>query len=213
MGFYFLINESVSIVGEIILNYDIIYNKEVFKMWLYVFIAIIAVVLIVSIIVYNILVRENNKVREAFATMDVYLKKRWDLIPNIVETVKGYAEHEKETLTSVVDLRNKTYENKVDEEKIELNEKLSNGIKKLMALSEAYPNLKADSAFRDLSDQLKTIEDEIANSRKYYNATVRDYNNKVEMFPSNLFAKIFGFKIKNMFEAYEEERQNVKVRL
>ncbi len=93
MGFYFLINESVSIFGEIILNYDIIYNKEVFKMWLYVFIVIIAVVLIVSIIVYNILVRENNKVREAFATMDVYLKKRWDLIPNIVETVKGYAEH------------------------------------------------------------------------------------------------------------------------
>ena len=182
-------------------------------MWLYIIIAIVVVLLIAFLVAYNGFVKENNKVKEAFATMDVYLKKRWDLIPNIVETVKGYAKHEKETLEEVIKLRNGAYDNMSDDEKIKANEKLSSGISKIMALAEAYPELKANENFKDLSNQLVKVEDDIANSRKYYNATVRDFNNKVEMFPSNIVAKLLGYKSKNMFEANEEERQNVKVSL
>lgn len=182
-------------------------------MWLYIIIAIVVVLLIAFLVAYNGFVKENNKVKEAFATMDVYLKKRWDLIPNIVETVKGYAKHEKETLEEVIKLRNGAYDNMSDDEKIKANEKLSSGISKVMALAEAYPKLKANENFKDLSNQLVKVEDEIANSRKYYNATVRDFNNRVEMFPSNIVAKLLGYKSKSMFEANEEERQNVKVSL
>lgn len=182
-------------------------------MWLYILIAIIVIVLIAFFVAYNNFVRENNKVKEAFATMDVYLKKRWDLIPNIVETVKGYAKHEKDTLTEVIKMRNSAYDKMSDDEKIEANEKLSSGISKIMALAEAYPDLKANENFKDLSKEFTKIEDEIASSRKYYNATVRDFNNKVEMFPSNIVAKLLGYKSKSMFEANEEERRNVKVNL
>ena len=176
-------------------------------MWLYVVIAIVVILLIAIFVTYNSFVKLNNKVKEAFATMDVYLKKRWDLIPNIVETVKGYAKHEKETLEEVIKLRNGASDN----EKIKANQQLSNGINKIMALAEAYPELKANDNFKDLSSQLTKIEDEIANSRKYYNAIVREFNDKVEMFPSNIIAKIFGYKTKNMFEVSTEERENVKV--
>ena len=158
-------------------------------------------------------VQLNNKVDEAFSTMDVYLKKRWDLIPNIVETVKGYAKHEKDTLKEVVELRNSTYDKMSDEEKIKTNEQLSSGINKIMALAEVYPDLKANENFKDLSKQLTKVEDDIANSRKYYNGVVRIYNNKVEMFPSNIIAKLLGYKSKSMFEASKEERQNIKVSL
>ena len=182
-------------------------------MWLYIIIAIVVIILIALFVTYNSFVKLNNKVKEAFSTMDVYLKKRWDLIPNIVETVKGYAKHEKSTLTEVVKMRNSAYDNMTDDEKIKTNEKLSSSIFKIMALAESYPDLKANENFKDLSNQLSQIEDDIANSRKYYNATIRDFNNKVEMFPSNVIAKIFGYKSKNMFEANEEERQNVKVNL
>ena len=174
-------------------------------MWLYILIAVIVVLLITFLIIYNIFVRENNKVKEAFATMDVYLKKRWDLIPNIVETVKGYTKHEKDTLTEVIKMRSFTYDSMSNEEKIRANENLSNDISKIMILAEEYPDLKASESFMNLSGQLTRIEDEIANSRKYYNATVRDYNNKVEMFPSNIIAKLLGYKSKSMFEASKEE--------
>ena len=110
-------------------------------------------------------------------------------------------------------MRNSAYDNMSDDEKIKANEKLSSGISKIMALAEAYPDLKANENFKDLSNQLTKIEDEIASSRKYYNATVRDFNNKVEMFPSITVAKLLGYKSKSMFEANEEERQNVKVSL
>jgi LemA protein len=180
---------------------------------IYIIIGIFILLVIYLLITYNGFVRENNKVNEAFATMDVYLKKRWDLIPNLVETVKGYAKHEKDTLEMVVNLRNSgnNYDKLSDEEKINTNQKLTSGINKIMALAEAYPELKANENFKDLSNQLSIIEEDIANSRKYYNATVRDFNNKVQLFPSNLVAKIFGYKVKNMFEVKEEERENVKV--
>ncbi len=182
-------------------------------MWLYIIITIVVITLIALFVIYNNFVKLNNRVKEAFATMDVYLKKRWDLIPNIVEIVKGYATHEKNTLTEVIKMRNSVYDTMTDDEKIKINEKLSNSMIKVMALSESYPDLKANENFKNLSKQLSKIEDDIANSRKYYNATVRDFNNKVEMFPSNIIAKIFCYKSKNMFKANEEEKQNVKVSL
>lgn len=182
-------------------------------MWAYIIIAIIVLIVVYALTLYNSFVKLNNKVKEAFSTMDVYLKKRWDLIPNIVETVKGYAEHEKNTLKEVVELRNSAYDEMSDEEKIKTNEKLSSGISEIMALAEAYPDLKANENFKDLSNQLTKVEDEIANSRKYYNGVVRMYNNKVEMFPSNVFAGLFGYKSKAMFEVSSNERENVKVEL
>ena len=180
---------------------------------LYVIIILVVLLLLGFLITYNGFVKAKNKVKEAFSTMDVYLKKRWDLIPNIVETVKGYAKHEEKTLTEVVELRSATYDKMTTSEKIDKNEELSSGIGKIMALAEAYPDLKASENFKDLSKQLTKVEDDIAQSRKYYNATVRDYNNKVEMFPSNLVAGIFGYKKEKMFAAEANERENVKVEL
>ena len=182
-------------------------------MWVYIVIAIVVLLLIYFIVTYNSLIKLKNIVKEAFSTMDVYLKKRWDLIPNIVETVKGYAKHEKDTLKEVVELRNSAYDKMSDDEKIKTNEQLSSGISKIMALAEAYPDLKANENFKDLSKELSKVEDDIANSRKYYNGVVRIYNNKVEMFPSNIFAGLFGYKSKAMFEASANERENVKVEL
>lgn len=180
-------------------------------MWLYITIAIVVVILLFVLSTYNGFVTLNNKVEEAFATMDVYLKKRWDLIPNIVETVKGYAKHEKDTLKEVINLRNGAYDKMSNEEKVEANQKISQGISKIMALAESYPDLKANENFKDLSNELSKIEEDIANSRKYYNATVRQFNTKAQMFPTNIVANMFNFKSKKMFEATENERENVKV--
>lgn len=182
-------------------------------MWIYIIIAIIVLIIVYVFALYNSFIKLNNKIKEAFSTMDVYLKKRWDLIPNIVETVKGYAKYEKDTIKEVVELRNSAYDKMSEEEKIRTNEQLSSGISKIMVLAEAYPDLKANENFKDLSNQLTKVEDEIANSRKYYNGVVRIYNNKVEMFPSNIFAGLFGYKSKTMFEANVNERENVKVEL
>ena len=182
-------------------------------MWLYIIIAIVVILLLLVFTTYNSFVKLNNKVEEAFSTMDVYLKKRWDLIPNIVETVKGYAKHEKSTLEEVINLRNSSYDKMNTNDKVEVNNKLSQGISKLMAIAEAYPDLKANENFKDLSNQLTKVEDDIAMARKYYNGTVRIFNDKAQMFPSNIIAGIFGYKVKNMFEAKENERENVKVNL
>lgn len=174
-------------------------------------VAIVLVILFYVLTTYNGLVGSKNIVDEAFSTMDVYLKKRWDLIPNLVETVKGYAKHESETLEKVIALRNGAYNNMSVDEKMEVNKQLSRGISKLIAVAESYPDLKANQNFTDLSKELSKIEEDIANSRKYYNGTVRNFNNKVMMFPGNIVANMFGFKKANMFEAAEEEKKNVKV--
>lgn len=182
-------------------------------MILIIIIAIIVLIALYVFITYNSLIKLSNKVKEAFSTMDVYLKKRWDLIPNIVETVKGYAKHEQDTLKEIVELRNSKYDDMDNNNKIDVNNKVSNQITKIMALAEAYPDLKADKNFRDLANQLAKVEEDIANSRKYYNGTVRLLNNKIEMFPSNIVANILGYKTQNMFEANDSERENVKVEL
>lgn len=142
----------------------------------------------------NSFVSIKNQVEEAFSTMDVYLKKRYDLIPNLVETVKGYATHESETFTKVTAARTAAMNATSIDEKIANENALSGTLKSLFAVAEAYPQLQANTNFMDLQQQLKMLEDEIANSRKYYNAVVRTMNTKVESFPSNLVAGIFGFK-------------------
>ena len=181
-------------------------------------IIIIVVVVIIVIIglyvlsLYNKLVSLTNKIEEAFSTMDVYLKKRWDLIPNLLETTKGYMKHEKEVLTELTDLRKKGYDKLSNEEKIQTNEKMSTGLEKLMAVAENYPDLKANTNFQQLNSNLTKVEEDIANARKYYNGTVRTYNDTVEMFPSNIIAKKFGYTTKEMFEVDEKERENVQVK-
>lgn len=180
-------------------------------MVLYVVIGIVVLIAIYVLVQYNSFVKLSNRVKEAFSTMDVYLKKRWDLIPNLVEVVKGYMKHESGVLEEIVKLRNSSYDKMSLSDKIDTNQQLSSGLSKIMAISENYPNLKASQNFSDLTHQLSTIEDEIANSRKYYNAVVRNLNTKVEMFPSNIIAKMFNFKLSKMFEVNEDERNNVKV--
>lgn len=182
-------------------------------MWIYIILGIVAILAIYVIATFNDLTKTRNRVDEAFATMDVYLKKRWDLIPNLVETVKGYMKHEKSTLEEIVELRNKTYDKMTEEDKVDVNNKLTQVISKLFALAEKYPDLKANQNFMDLSVQLTKVEDEIANSRKYYNGAVRALNDKVLMFPGNMIAGMLGFKTRKMFEAAETERENVKVSL
>ena len=180
-------------------------------MLVYIIIGIIALVLLYVFTTYNSFVSLKNRVEEAFSTMDVYLKKRWDLIPNLVETVKGYAKHEENTLKQITELRTSSYDDMSASEKVAVNEKISQGISKLIAVSEAYPELKANENFNNLSNQLQAVEEDIANARKYYNANVRNMNDKVQMFPSNIIANIFGFKSREMFEVDEAQRENVKV--
>ncbi len=180
---------------------------------LYGIIALIFILLIAFLVIYNSFVQLNNKVKEAFSTMDVYLKKRWDLIPNMVEIVKEYAKHEKDTLKEITELRNSIYEKLSDDEKLKTNEQLSKDLNKLIALAESYPDLKANQNFIDLGNKLTKVEEDIANSRKYYNGTIRIYNNKVEMFPSNIVAKLLGYKTKEMFEANENEKENIDIKL
>ena len=175
-------------------------------------IRIIVVLIIIFVVMYNGFIRLKNNCDEAFATMDVYLKKRYDLIPNLVETVKGYAAHEKETLERVVAARNMAQGASTPEEKAAGESMLQGTLKSLFAVAESYPDLKANQNFMDLQGQLKAVEEDIANSRKYYNAVVKQFNTKCEVFPSNLIAGIFHFEKKPMFEVEaQEERQNVKV--
>ena len=175
-------------------------------------IGIIVVLIIIFVVMYNGFIRLKNNCDEAFATMDVYLKKRYDLIPNLVETVKGYAAHEKETLERVVAARNMAQGASTPEEKAAGESMLQGTLKSLFAVAESYPDLKANQNFMDLQGQLKAVEEDIANSRKYYNAVVKQFNTKCEVFPSNLIAGIFHFEKKPMFEVEaQEERQNVKV--
>jgi len=174
--------------------------------------AFVLLLIIWCIGAYNGFIKLRNKVEEAFATMDVYLKKRYDLIPNLVETVKGYAKHESETLQKVISARNMAANATTTEEKVAGENMLQGTLKSLFAIAESYPDLKANTEFLNLQGQLSEMEADIANSRKYYNAVVKEFNTKIEVFPSNIIAGIFKFTRKTMFEVEEaEQRQNVKV--
>lgn len=182
-------------------------------MYVYICIAIIVIILLLILLTYNKLVYLKNMLKEAFSTMDVYLKKRWDLVPNLVECVKGYAKHEQDTLEQVIALRNSSYDSMDDKDKIAKGNEIASQISKIMLLAESYPELKASENFLNLSKQLVSIENDIENSRKYYNGTVKNYNIAVLQFPNNIIASMFGFKQEKMFEASEDEKQNVNVKL
>lgn len=160
---------------------------------------------------YNSLVQSKILVDEAWSGIDVQLKRRYDLIPNIVETVKGYAKHEKDTLTKVTELRSSAMSAVSVEEKGKLEGQLSQALKTLFAVAENYPDLKANQNFLDLQGTLTAIEEEIQGARRYYNGSVRDFNTKIMVFPNNLLAGMFGFKAREFFAAEEGEKQNVKV--
>lgn len=173
-------------------------------------IVVLAVIWLISS--YNGFVMLRNKTEEAFSAMDVSLKKRYDLIPNYVETVKGYAKHESETLEKVVNARNMAMTASTPEERIEKDSLLTGSLRSLFAVAESYPELKANTNFLELQRQLSNIEEEIAGARRYYNGVVNKFNTKTEMFPGNLIAGLFGFRRKPLYEVSGvEERENVKV--
>ena len=162
---------------------------------------------------YNAFIKLRNNVEEGFSTMDVYMKKRYDLIPNLVETVKGYATHEKDTLQKVIEARNMAMNSTSPQDQIKNDSALSGTLKSLFAVAESYPQLQANQNFLDLQNQLQVLEGEIASSRKYYNGVVKVYENKREVFPSNIVAKMFKFEEKSFYEVENsEERKNVKVK-
>lgn len=174
-------------------------------------VAIILILIIWAFSSYNSLIKLNIACDEAYSTMDVYMKKRFDLIPNLVSAVKGYAGHEAETLEKVVHARNSGISQSTKELAKDENT-ITQAMRQIFALSENYPDLKANANFMDLMGQLKKIEEDIANSRKYYNGTVKMYNEKTLVVPANIIANIFHFRQRPMFEVEDtEERNNVKV--
>lgn len=178
----------------------------------WIILGVVVLILFFAIGIYNGLIQLKNKVDEAWADIETQLKRRYDLIPNIVETVKGYAGHEKSTLENVIKARNSAMSAGTFADKAQAENMLSGTLKSLFALAENYPDLKANQNFLDLQQTLKDIEDHLQLSRRYYNATVRDFNTKVELFPNNIFAGIFNFKRRDFFQTdSEEERKNVKV--
>ena len=179
---------------------------------LIVVIAIIVILGIYLIAARNKLVVLKNRVKDQWAQIDVQLKRRFDLIPNLVETVKGYAKHEKETLEEVINARNEYLKAGNNKEAIKANDDLLQGISKLFALAESYPDLKANTNFVSMQQELQNTEDKIAAARQFYNDVVLQYNNQIELFPSNIVASIFKFKTESYFEALSQEKENVTVK-
>lgn len=178
-------------------------------------IAILLVTLLIIIWIirtYNKLVGLRNKVKDQWSQVDVQLKRRYDLIPNLVETVKGYVKHERNTFKEVVEARNAALSAASPTEEMNADSKLGSALNKLLALSEAYPELKADQNFLDLQQKLTEVEDKIAFARQFYNDTVLGYKNAVQMFPTVLIARLMGFEDEKFFEASSVERENVKVK-
>lgn len=178
-----------------------------------IFLIILAIVVIIALWVagiYNSLISLRNKVKDQWAQIDVLLKRRFDLIPNLVETVKGYAKHEKETLENVIKARNAGISAKTPEQEMKASGELTQALTKLLALTENYPDLKANTNFTKLQDELTETEDKIAYARQFYNDSVLTYKNKLEMFPSNLIANMFKFTQEPFFEV--DEKENVKVK-
>ena len=173
---------------------------------------ILLLIIIWTIATYNKLVTLRNRVRNQWSQVDVHLKRRFDLVPNLVESVKGYAKHEKSTLEAVITARNNAISAKTPKDEIDANNHLTGTLNKLLALSESYPDLKANVSFLELQRSLKDTEDKIAYARQFYNDTVLIYQNKIEAFPTVIIAGLFGFKAKDYFSVMDSERVNVEVK-
>ena len=179
-------------------------------MWIALVIILLLVAFVISL--YNGLVQLRNKVQNAWSQIDVQLQRRFDLIPNFVETVKGYMSHEKETLEKVTELRTSWANATTVKDKASLDGELSSALKTIMAVSENYPDLKANQNFMQLSEELRNTENKIAFSRQFYNDTVTMYNTKLQVFPSNIIAGMFNFTTRDLFRVDNDEaRKNVKV--
>ena len=178
------------------------------------FLLIILVVIgIIGAGMYNSLIFKKNQVSNAFASVDVLLKKRYDLIPNLVSTVQTYMQYEKNLLTEITSLRAKAVSGQVsDEEKVDIDNKISKAIRGIMVAVENYPDLKANQSFLQLQQTLNEVEEQISAARRAFNAAVVDYNNAVEMFPSSIAASMMGYTVKKVFEAGEEERAKPDVK-
>lgn len=178
----------------------------------WVIIAILAILLFWLVVIFNGLVSLRNRTKEAWSDIDVQLKRRYDLIPNLVETVKGYAKHEKELFEKVTEARAAAIKASGVKEQQEAENVLTGALKSIFAVAENYPQLRASENFQKLQDELTDTENKIEAARRFYNANVRDLNIKIESFPSNIVAKIFGFKQAELFEIEEvTERKPVKV--
>lgn len=178
-----------------------------------VIIAAIVVVVVFPLMLYNSLIRKRNQVENVFASLDALLKKRYDLIPNLVSTVQNYMQHEKETLTKITELRTKAISGNITaSESVELNNQISNIMRAIQIQVENYPDLKANTNFLQLQAALNEVEEQISAGRRAYNAVTTDYNTAIEVFPSNLLASMMNFKRRPLFEISETERQNVDVK-
>jgi len=179
---------------------------------LWVILAVIAVIILWLIVVYNSLIRLKNRTNEAWSDIDVQLKRRYDLIPNLVETVKGYAKHERELFENVTKARTSAMQATGAADKAKAENMLSQTLKSLFAVAENYPDLKASQNFLKLQDELSDTENKIQASRRFYNGNSRDFNIKIQVFPNNLIANTLGFKKYEFFEAEGGEREAVKVK-
>lgn len=173
---------------------------------------IIAVIAVIFIALYNSLVRKKNETENAFGTIDVMLKKRYDLIPNLVATVKQYAEHEKNTFAQITEMRNKSFDTLSRQDKMNLDSAFSQACTRFFAVAESYPQLKASENFEQLQRAITETEEQLSAARRTFNACVTDYNNAVQTFPSNLLAGMFGFKRKDVFSIPTTERATPDVK-
>ena len=179
---------------------------------IWIIVGIIVVLVLYVGMTYNSLTGLRNKVKTNWAQIDVVLKRRADLIPNLVETVKGYAKHEQETLDHVIKARNTYVSASLPEDQMKAAGELTQALNKLMMLSEAYPDLKANTSFIQLQNELRDTEDKITYARQFYNDSVYAYQNKIEMFPSVIVANMFGFKPATFFEVDEADKQAPEVK-
>jgi LemA protein len=179
----------------------------------YIIIGAVALLFIIVIVIYNSLISKRNQVENAFASVDVMLKKRYDLIPNLVETVKTYMKHEKDTLVNITAMRAKAISGNIsDDEKVQIENQIAGMMRNILVAVENYPDLKASEQFTMLQRSWNEAEEQISAARRAYNASVTDYNNAVETFPSNIFASMFGHRRKQVFVIPEVERQNISAK-
>jgi LemA protein len=172
---------------------------------------VLLLLVLFTISTYNSLVVKRNRAKNSWAQIDVQLKKRFDLVPNLVETVKGYAKHEAGTLEAIIKARNQYISANTPEEMMKANTEMTGALSRLFALAESYPDLKANTNFMELQNELSELEEKIAYARQFYNDTVLMYNNAIQVVPANIIASLFGFREEPYFKADEAERQNVKV--
>ena len=173
---------------------------------------VLIIIIILLTVLYNSLITLKNRVQEAWSDINVQLKRRYDLIPNLVSTVKGYLKHEEGVLTKVTAARSKAMSAQGTEEKAEAENMLSGTLKSLFALSESYPDLKANTNFLQLQDEISDTENKIQAARRFYNGQVRDFNTKVQVFPNNLIAKSLGFNKFSFFKIENKEKENIDIK-